>query len=489
MLQMQRLANVESLAPATDEDVSVTELTGDDENKLQTFLTENTEQLNAMDTHASIGNAVEFMAPKQFHDSHDDHEFVVYTNTGRADLTSKVRRMVFEVKSTGCENQLILQMLDRLVTSLDFSHILKNAIVFGATPTMAFVFIGIRNIPMSRERGNHVSLHMFSVPYKEVIPMWNLASRVRSPSDFLTQDAALVMKGLRSYGCDPWLCRVRLFAWSQFRVYEITLPDLIPRPGSNYGQGQKAVGVRANKSLFVMKVVGEDHAFNCELEALAAVKPSFFVCGISYNGSTTKGAGSVHKFSESTVKIFKNREHAANVGCGWWAHACEMAPSSGGVLIMHQGESVPEDPDHVTRTKIVNNCMQALQMMHAKGYVHTDLRLPNLLKFDRKYQPIDFGEAVVKGARVSVNQLSEGRRKLVSDTAAAAKTNEASICWNERHDVEMLFRAVFDAKAEEVVKGTCSGIMGKERDRHAIDEIEYMGAEKKAKKKKRRKGN
>lgn len=69
---------------------------------------------------------------------------------------------------------------------------------------------------------------------------------------------------------------------------------------------------------------------------------------------------------------------------------------------MHQGESVPEDPDHVTRTKIVNNCMQALQMMHAKGYVHTDLRLPNLLKFDRKYQPIDFGEAVVKGARVSV---------------------------------------------------------------------------------------
>ena len=43
MLQMQRLANVEPLASATDEDVSVTEMTGDDENKLQTFLTENTE--------------------------------------------------------------------------------------------------------------------------------------------------------------------------------------------------------------------------------------------------------------------------------------------------------------------------------------------------------------------------------------------------------------------------------------------------------------
>jgi hypothetical protein len=468
--QMQRLANL-SLTAAADEDESVTELTGDDETTLQIFLTENTESLKAIDTHAAIGNAVEFMVPKQFHSLHDD-DVVVYTNTGKAALTSKVRRMVFEVKSTGCENQLILQMLKRLVTSLDFSHILENSIVFGATPTMAFIFVGIRYIPINRRGDNHVSLYLFSVPHKDVIPMWQLASRVNSPIDFLTEDAALVMKGLLSYGCDPWLCRVRLLAWSQFRVYEIALPYLVDRPDSKKKRGQKTVGVSANTSLIVLKVVGEEDAFRRELAALDAVKPSFFVCGISHDGVTIKGAGDVHKFEKSTVKIFKDRKGAAVDGCGWWRSACQLAPSSGGVLLMHQGESVPEDPDHDTRTEIVNNCMEALELMHAKGYVHTDLRLPNLLKFDGIYQPIDFGEAVKTGAGVCVDQLSDARRKLVSD--AAAKTKGASLYWNEHHDIEMLFRAVFYAEAvtvEEAVERPCNVIVkGKKRGPRAIDE-------------------
>ena len=75
-------------------------------------------------------------------------------------MTSSVRRMEFEVKSAGNEDALLLQMLERF-TSLDVSHLLKNTLVFGATPAEAFVFIGTRSIPASRPDSNIKSLYLF----------------------------------------------------------------------------------------------------------------------------------------------------------------------------------------------------------------------------------------------------------------------------------------------------------------------------------------
>ena len=110
--------------------------------------------------------------------------------------------------------------------------------------------------------------------------------------------------------------------------------------------------------------------------------------------------------------------------------------------------------------------MLSLKRIHHAGYYHTDIRLPNILKFeDNKYSLIDFGDAVKKGATVNINRFSQGRKSLVTDlvvtaVAVAAVENGANnvdyshnskttavLKWNRAYDVEMLLRAVFNAPA------------------------------------------
>ena len=87
-------------------------ISGKNEPDLQTWISSHIVELDALDTHSSIQDAIEFLPPREFSNSS-----FMYTNTGIADLTSLFRRQLLEVKSKGKEDSLMMQMLDRVKSS------------------------------------------------------------------------------------------------------------------------------------------------------------------------------------------------------------------------------------------------------------------------------------------------------------------------------------------------------------------------------------
>ena len=112
---------------------------------------------------------------------------------------------------------------------------------------------------------------------------------------------------------------------------------------------------------------------------------------------------------------------------------------------MRLGEDLPMTLDGALRTRIINDCIPELRKIHELGYVHTDLRRPNILKFDKKYMPIDFGEAVEIGTEVNLKEFSEGRKECLLHSPL-----DSTIKWYAEHDIEMLFRAVYSCPADVI---------------------------------------
>ena len=396
-------------------------LTGTNEKELQAFLSSNISALHAVDTH-DIGSKVEFLNPRAFDDGK-----IGYTNTGKADLTSCKRRMVFEVKSKKQDDLLAFQMLERLVTSMDISHITKRCIIFGATPDLGLVFIGVRHVPTSRQAPHRVSVHLFSVSIKEIIKMWLMASEVQGPSDFLTEDAPLVLNSLHEAGLDPWLCRIRLLEWSQHNVYAVTSPK------KYFFDKKESLGVCCDAPEFAIKVVKDDKAFKREHDVLKATKQFYFL------GASCKSGGI--SMSPKGLSGVCCEDYRAQSGWGHWSR--DVTATTGGVIFMLLGESLPEDLDGGLRIRVINDCIPQLRIIHGMGYVHTDLRLPNILAFSGKYAPIDYGEAVKIGSDVNLTEFSERRKVCVM-----LSPDVSSIKWGAERDIEMLFRAVYSCPAE-----------------------------------------
>jgi hypothetical protein len=108
---------------------------------------------------------------------------------------------------------------------------------------------------------------------------------------------------------------------------------------------------------------------------------------------------------------------------------------------MERGMSLPEELDGGLRLAIFDDCVRAIRRCHDKGYFHTDLRLPNVLRFRDRYEPVDFGEAVKAGQGVLIETLSDSRKQLVTLTTS----NSTHEMWSSGHDTEMLARSVFGA--------------------------------------------
>lgn len=391
-------------------------LGGKNEDELQNCLSGDYGALKAVDTHVGCDYAIEFLKPRDV-----DGGGTAYLNTGKADLTSETRRMVFEVKSKGKDAELILQMLERLVTSLDISHITQNSTVFGATPTNGYMFFGERSIPTFREDSHVVSLHFYSVPIADILYLWSRASTVSGPQSFLTVDAALVMHGIKAAGYNPWLCRVRLLDWSQHNVYAISVPQKF----------KSHDGVHCDKPDFALKVMRSNDAFDREETALTAIKPDYILGTRRHNNNEPISIG-----ENECKKRWKLKKSTKNI---WWASAVRHLPGEGGVVVMKLGEKLGDDIDANAdlKIRIIDDCMNSLQRIHNAGYVHTDLRRPNLLLFNDKFMPVDFGEAVQIGTAVNLDDFSSGRRNLTFNRNTAGNVE-----WGKEHDVDMLFRAV-----------------------------------------------
>ena len=422
--------------------VKLFDLKGNKEEELQSCLgnVEILKAARAIDSHKQRNGILEFKLPRDFGNNQ-----VVYTNSCKPDLTSVVRRMVFEVKGKDKENALLLQLLERVTTALDMSHILRSAIAFGATPDFAFVIIGIRNIPLSRSAVVNKEFHIYRVDYPLVDTMWRICSEINESTmeAFLTIDGALVWNGLQSLGLNPWVCRIHLTDHSQHRVYSIATPRYVTWPthmihdDEEFSSGRRVVCVDANKETFAMKVIGSDEAFARESAALIAIAPPHF-----YGSKSAKVSDAVFSQTLQLSKDAKNIcKSVGSKGAGWWEKSAPAA-AAGGVLFMNIGESVGDGFD----PKVVfNDCTASLNAIHAKGFVHGDIRLPNILKFGSAYSLIDFGEAArfdsEMQSTISLANISADRRNKGPLEFLEAKEN---VLWAPKHDFEMLARAVFD---------------------------------------------
>jgi hypothetical protein len=433
---------------------------GENEKELQTWFTANVTLLNGLDTHSSIQDAIEFLPPRIFHENH-----VVYTNTGQPDLTSLRRRLLFEMNSKSKENELIIQILDRVQTSLTVSYMLKNSIAFGATPDMCFIVIGIRHLPIDRSDESYIALYVFKVNRQDIIPLW-MALNAAEPWSFLTQDAPLICNGLTVSGINPWLCRVHLKDWSQSRVYDITLPAKFEWPRNidfnslDEETSRECVGVVNNAPNFAMKIIHESDSFTTEVEALFAVKPPYFISGISCEGIVTHGAHPLTTPSHSFPPISNDSNG------GWW-NRTPPPPSQGGCLLMDVGEPLPNQlNDPATQHDIFNQIYQSVSKMHNLNYCHTDIRLPNILKFGDKYCLIDYGEAVKEGAVVCIEGFSERRKQLVFESGPYVR-------WRSSHDIAMLARAVYQISPGHPLAAITTDT-GRRREKDDLDNVNRM---------------
>jgi tRNA A-37 threonylcarbamoyl transferase component Bud32 len=217
--------------------------------------------------------------------------------------------------------------------------------------------------------------------------------------------------------------------WSQHNVYAVTLP------AESLFAKKKSIGVKSNVPDFAIKVVKDNATFKRECAVLVATRQSFFMgasskgCSVSVLPAAFSGIVSEHSCTQSSWQ--------------WWSEGVKSI--TGGVIFMRLGEGLPKTLDDALRTRIINDCIPELRSIHELGYVHTDLRLPNILKFEEKYMPIDFGEAVEIGTDVNLSEFSEGRKKCLIYSPL-----DSTIKWNAEHDIEMLFRAVYSCPADIV---------------------------------------
>jgi hypothetical protein len=339
-----------------------------------------------------------------------------------------------------------MQLLDRVMASLDVSYMLKSSLAFGSTPQDCFLVIGIRHIPIERQDTPSVSLYLFQVAKENMISIWMAVNTVE-PLSFLTEDAPLICHGLATVKLNPWLCRVHLKDWSQSRVYDITLPKKCTWPKNikrnEYDEetSSSCVGVASDKPDFAMKIVLNTGEFHREVEALVAVCARYLICGIPFEGDMTPGVSSliIPKSCKDALAVYEKKRKDDRGG--WWRQTPH--PLGGGSLLMMIGEPLPDQLDTPTRHTVFNQITQSLHHMHHLQYYHTDIRLPNILKFGSHYELIDFGEAIKEGETRSTEGFSDGRRSLVSDP-------RSSFMWDRGHDVEMLCRAVYSIPQREL---------------------------------------
>jgi hypothetical protein len=407
---------------------------GKNETELRNILTKNCDALSAIDTH-NTSNTVEFMPPRTFGNE------VVFSKTARADLTSTKRRLVFEVKSENCEHELLLQIVQRVIVSMDMCHLLANSIAFGATPENAFVCIGVRAIPKCRAATNTKEIYIYKVGRLEVCAMWQIASTIDSTDAYLTEDAPLVIHSLQSMGINPWVCRIHLSWWSQNRVYQITLPENYDFPqhleqSSNDElvppRNSTCLGVNSQNPTFAMKVVQSTDEFTTELECLTKVKPIFFICGFGVEDKQNNINKNKVLFQKSFQRIDCQLDST-----GWWNNDIHRS-SSGGVIFMKIGEELSRDTLTIEDSKrIFNDCLQSLRILHSKGFYHTDVRLANIIRLKDTYELIDFGAAIKVGATVDTTEFSTDRRNLVTPLQNEEK-------WSALHDVQLLTNSLFN---------------------------------------------
>ena len=303
----------------------------------------------------------------------------------------------------------------------------------------------------------------------DIDKFWRIASNCQ-PEDYLTADGAHILHALRfaAPSLNPFTCRIRLLDWSHSRVYELSLPDTFEFPSDEYfadeegeedegsqsksdtrsGKNKKrccrGVSASAAGEKFSLKVLldgGTTAADQNEVAVNEAIEPAHYCGSVTFSSA----AAPTCKILSATSAAFAQHSYADNIAATGWFQRCPKLPQQGCVIFMRCGVPFAMTDEAAMKSclsleKVYSDCFNDLVYIHEKGYVHTDIRMANIVKFGDKFSLVDFGLAVREGSLVNLATRSEFvRRYLVSPEKAQCE----SVTWVAAFDFDMLVRSIF----------------------------------------------
>jgi hypothetical protein len=125
---------------------------------------------------------------------------------------------------------------------------------------------------------------------------------------------------------------------------------------------------------------------------------------------------------------------ARHEGEAWWEAGPPGNEIPPGVVLMRPGKPVAD----VSADVFAGVCA-SLRVAHAAGYVHCDIRLPNLLIFPTGIQLVDYGLSHKIGADVTIQAESGQGRAAGGAVRELLGIGGAHVVkWNQVDDFEML---------------------------------------------------
>ena len=246
---------------------------------------------------------------------------------------------------------------------------------------------------------------------------------------FIMPDGAALMYAMQGMGWDPWRRRSRWLKHSMSNVYAVY--------PLNKGKG-------VNKFEHVIKVIinsdySEAVVWENLLPSLKAAygNPFFAIRGWKSNKQV---------YSDGDVEVNYDDVKGNNDDKSYYWHTskyktvieniskdCEM-------LVMHRGEHVEEG--NVDVFEDVRKCLVAI---HNNGWMHMDVRLPNVLKFGDTYQLIDFGfTQKIEKDKVTETTLSSGRLEVAKNAGIVLQDHNEDdlVPWSPDKDIWMALAGV-----------------------------------------------
>lgn len=126
----------------------------------------------------------------------------------------------------------------------------------------------------------------------------------------------------------------------------------------------------------------------------------------------------------------------------------------GGAIVMQCGDQIGSE-GQVRPGEFLRDVLESLTAIHLAGYFHTDLRLPNILKFTSGYQIIDFDLAVrirdpphktfvnLQGRGGQYESLGWRFRNAEGWVTVIGEIDEViTVAWTAADDLDMLYRTI-----------------------------------------------
>eukprot|EP01032_Pedospumella_encystans_P020367 gene20367-23134_t len=394
----------------------------------------------------------------------------VYPLSAKPDLLKSVGHVLVELKCTPGAGtyegtlvkndfEVLYQSIDRIYTIRNTTAYARLAVCFAATGRAAWAVIYTQAIDSTQAE----CIHIIRIKHSDIFTMLHALHHLPW-SHYWHSDSNIVRATINSLGYSADKCCVRIIGQSMCKVYAISFPKKRYHMGSN----STDIGECASEPDCCIKVCADIGSFNREVEALSATAVAyaqhddgkFFALGamtVAPNSFVYEVCEDVHDdYDEQMRRFIKSNPDRLFLR---WSTDSLALPSSVtlrptenpigdycGCILMKVGERV--NKNNTSISACISGMLYSLERLHEAGYLHTDIRHGNYLRFGANdVQVIDFdhtvpmsanitGRALVRILRGSTQHQYVGER-IRSVFEKQAEHMEITVYWGTADDIEM----------------------------------------------------